>query len=326
MLTRLRLRVVAFTKRAGTLFVDNMIGSISVVAVSALLATIGLSSGTGGNAHKTHKAVHTATIPSLPDQWRREKSQIVEAGWTVTHQIRANLRDDGTMSTILSLKKQGLCDASVGKASDELRIYDEIDGRLIRSLIYTPSGCQGPLSRIASMDLFDTGRAELVSSITQASLHVPIVIYWRDEKDQYQLSPLIMAPPDVSVPNDPSPTLERERERTIRPYLEPIVVIKGLQPGYGFADFFVRSGSYENPPRVVGLYRIGTAGHARSQGTRRLYERTAWSLQQIGTEVLSDACRIRSERRVVNAKPGLTEHRIIESLVDHWQNSVETCN
>jgi hypothetical protein len=244
----------------------------------------------------------------------------------VIHQLLADLRGNGTVSTVLTLKRDGICSSATREPSNEVRIYDDINGRLVRAMSYSPSGCQVPLSRFKSMDLFETGRAELVGFLSQSSVHVPIIVYWRDERHEYQLSPLVMTPPELSVPSDPSPTIRRERERALRAYLEPVPIAVGLPRGYGFSDFSVTSGSYEDPPRAAGLYRVRTAREPWKPGTHRLFERTAWSLQQIGTAILSDSCRLRPARRSVDVTRRPSEHSLLARLVDHWPDFVESCN
>jgi hypothetical protein len=166
---------------------------------------------------------------------------------------------------------------------------------------------------------------ELVGYLDQPP-KVPIVINWSDEQQVYLVQPLIVKPPEITLPrSDTSAAIKREHERSLGRYLEPVELGEGLSNAYGLSEFSVIPGNYEgHPPYLVGVYRMRTP-LMLPLNTPALYERTAWVLEQLGPKIGTGWCRIVPEQLLIKAPPTSPENQIIASFAADVQHYLFGC-
>jgi hypothetical protein len=295
--------------------------TLQYVLAPAVLAVVGLHLAVSANEPGTTTA---RLLPSLADQWQHERSQMAREGWTVASETTTDLRGAGVNSTVVNLEREGVCAASRVVASSQVRVYDEIEGRLVDRVTYMPPGCQGSLTTFHGMDIFGNGRHELVGSLHHSSVTVPLVVNWSDAQQRYEVSPLIGSPPEIAVPHRGGSTTTAEDERALRRYLDPVRVGASMF-GYGVSAFSLTASNNGGSPYLAGVYRLNIPSQAWHAQSSRLYERAAWAVQQTVSQIGSGWCHVLPNRLLIRATGDAEETRIVGAFAKHLQAFLYGC-
>ncbi|HXM86999.1 MAG TPA: hypothetical protein VN889_05145 [Solirubrobacteraceae bacterium] len=298
-------------------------------ALAAIASILLVSVGIGAYAH--HSQAVKAPIP-LSEQWQQELSRLSRENWTIT-KTRVDLRGTGAISTVVSLRRSAICGAGKPPPSNELLIYDEIAGKLVREFQYAPpQGCGGLLSNFQSMDILGDGQNELIGSLDGAwDLKVPIIIDWNDAEQTYQALPLITEHPWEIL--EPINNLSRAEVSALggqlQSYAQAVDVGTRSPLGYGVSDYTIVKGASNHPPYLFGVYRVRSNSTFLRQVGPELFQSVVLRLEEAHSLIRGGWCSILRKHSLIKAAPGTNSltsgERAISSVESRFQRYFQSC-
>src|SRR5436190_13285442 len=137
----------------------------------------------------------------IGQQVEHVRSKAIASGENVGYHQRLQLRP-GVESQVFVLQP-----ARSERRSAEIRIYDEEKGNLKLKLHFRPRptdtshGFGFPFQQVVVSDLNGDGTQEVVGAYVGQgasvnNVFVPVVAYWNDSRDRYEIKPLLATPPE----------------------------------------------------------------------------------------------------------------------------------
>lgn len=267
----------------------------------------------------------------IPQQLDR-LTQEFEAGSSTVLDLRpANFHGSGVSSYVFIIRDERLSGVEDpgSRRSDEVRIYDEIDGSLELAFRFRPELATPDTSWVVGepipyafvlrslQDLDRDGRDELVGGYgvwTMApTLPTPIAITW--EGGRYRMQALVPSSPDIAKPPSPgafgrtwlpnyeSPSLlvDPEEDETLR--------------GFPVEDFAAYRAEGDVPiggVRLVAAFLVRATSHADPE----LYDLEAWTVDLKG-QTYSYQCGRPPQKAPFRIKAG--DPSLADSLATRWQ-------
>ena len=176
---------------------------------AAWLALIGL--GIFEGVPPAYRAV-IGDPPAISEQLEEIRRDAATEGFHAIVNRPADLHATGTRSWLIVLRHDSINSGQprVKRVSDEVRIFDEVDGELQEKLRFQPRPKRGLVYVFGLKQLGDAdgnGRPEIVGSYSSLfmsdELPVPFVIAWSERDDRYVMSPLIRDPPTLNESSRP---------------------------------------------------------------------------------------------------------------------------
>lgn len=265
------------------------IGEHAAAAIIATLVTLGVT------GLVVHLVGGHATPQPVPDQWQEIRSAIAREGWEIKLVREADLRGTGAESTLLGLhSRSSACSGPNAAPSDQVRIYDDINGSVERTFTFEPAGqgCHGwDYQGVVIADLSESGRGDVIGEFVGGpgaggpGIALPTIITWKPAAQRYTIAPLLVEPPTYLLEANPPGKPAEPFERALQPFfLHPIRLASGIRPGYATSE--VRLALTHQPAGnfLVGDYRITSGNANESSGqpvpTDILYQRALWHLER----------------------------------------------
>ena len=190
----------------------------SIIVLAGLAAGLGVVVVVGGDAGGRSQ-------PSVAEQLEAVVARAAQERRYVAVRRRVPIHGTGTRSHLLVLRDLDLRDrfrtdlATPQALSDDIRIYDEVDGRLRLRFRFQPQNpgevaqrpdgdLPGFLLRVGGVADYDkNGELEIVGALERNSLAsgpfpVPVIIVWDEADGRYRIHALIPEPPDLRPPRD----------------------------------------------------------------------------------------------------------------------------
>ena len=311
------------------------IGEHAAAAIIATLVTLGV---TGLVVHLV--GGHTTPQP-VPDQWQEIRSAIAREGWEIKLVREADLRGTGEESTLLGLhSRSSACTGPNASPSDQVRIYDDINGSLDRTFMFEPAarGCHGwDYQAVAIADLSESGRGDVIGEFIGApsgggpGIAVPTIITWKPAAQRYTIAPLLVEPPtyllEANPPGKPAEPFERALRRF---YLDAVRLGSGIRPGYAASE--VRLAPDHEPAGnfLVGDYRITSGASDESSGSQPvpadiLYQRALWHLEELNEVVAAGWCPLPANQRAAWLAASDEPDTALASLEHDPEHYVQSC-
>jgi hypothetical protein len=310
------------------------VGENAAAATIATLVTLGVT------GLVVHLLRHTTPQP-LSDQWQEVRSVIAREGWEIKLVREADLRGTGEESTVLGLHaRNNACTRADASPSDQVRIYDDINGTLNRSFTFEPAarGCHGwDYQVVAIADLSESGRGDVIGEFIGApsgggpGIAVPTIITWKPADQRYAIAPLLVEPPtyllEANVPGKPAEPFERALQPL---YLNPIRLGSGIRSGYAASEVKLASNHRPAGSFLVGDYRITSGTSGESSGSQAvpadiLYQRALWHLEELNEVVAAGWCPLPANQRAAWL-PASDEPSTALALLEHDpEHYVQSC-
>jgi hypothetical protein len=290
---------------------------VSAVAVAALL---GAAAGS---------VIGESTTPSISSQLDAVLKQAVDRGTYPAVRRTLRLHRGAPRSQLIVLRDDSERPGGIPRElalppSDELRLYDEVGGRLDLRLAFHPQNPgevqQGPdgdfpgyrLQVMQVMDVNRDGNAEVLLSFERRSnasgpLPVPVLLWWDAAADAYRVDPILTEAPELRV----APGLSTE---ALDGYRKPSLVSDQRSENrlVGFpADAIAVRHALRGPVVLAGYAEVSTVGF-----TGR-YEAVGWFLSLAGGRLQLTRCTPKRRHLFVKpSTPAQIEDALARAVID----------
>jgi hypothetical protein len=316
---------------------------IFVGAICAVLG-IGATFMTSSAAPPQPTATATATpLPAIADQWLSVQKTLAKQGWSIRSRRREVLRDDGRESTILTLRPKD--PESARTRSDQVRIFDVTNGRLVQTFTFEPSergDCQTAFNfRVLGVGRFedDEDTRDLIATFSTnddgpQGIQIPVVISWDPVTAKFVIRGLLRSGADlVEVTLSDGPFRGTDKswfEDAVELFTKPYALAPDVQAwGASNVKFQERGGTWA--PLFVGVYRLN-AGNPSPIGdasfdvsTPVVYERAIWSLYTNNQgRLLAGNCTLPRDELVTTEEK--TTDQLLRLLANEASDIAESCD